>query len=138
MADKKNPFEGFEVISVYTRAQAIADGVLHDVTDTAKECGFKIPVAVTSTIWGRWIEASPELQEYGQSTECRLRDLLTVLFFKIRALPKDATPRRLAFRVRFLMDAEKEACEEPELTCDIGPGDAGEPVLTILIPEFDD
>ena len=37
MADRKNPFEGFEVISVYSRAQAIADGVLHDVTDTAKD-----------------------------------------------------------------------------------------------------
>ncbi|MBR4606848.1 MAG: hypothetical protein IKO41_11575 [Lachnospiraceae bacterium] len=138
MANEKNPFEGFEVISVYTREQAIADGVLHDVTDTAKECGFRIPVAVTDTIWGRWIEASPELQEYGQSTEARLRDVLTVLWFKIRALSKGATPRRLAFRVRFLMDAENEGYEEPELTCDIGPGDAGEPVLTILIPEIDD
>ena len=138
MADKKNPFEGFEVISVYTRAQAIADGVLHDVSMTAKECGFRIPLAITDTIWSRWIEASPELQEYGQSTESRLRDLLIVLWVKIRALPKDATPRRLAFRVRFLMDAAHERCEEPELTADIGPGDEGEPVLTILIPEYDD
>ncbi len=138
MADKKNPFEGFEVISVYTRAQAIADGVLHDVSLTAKECGFKIGVAITNTIWSRWIEASPELQEYGQSTESRLRDLLTVLWVKIRALPKDATPRRLAFRVRFLMDAAHERYEEPKLTCDLSAGDAGEAVLTVLLPVIDD
>ena len=138
MANEKNPFEGFEVISVYTREQAIADGVLHDVTDTAKECGFRIPVAVTDTIWAKWIEPSPELQECGQNTEARLRDVLAVLFFKIRALPKDATPTRLVFKVRFLMDVASEFYEEPELTADIGPGDAGEAVLTILIPEFDD
>ncbi len=138
MADKKNPFEGFEIISVYTRAQAIADGVLHDVTMTAKECDFRIPVAITDTIWSRWIEPSQELQEYGQSTEGRLWDVLTVLFFRIRALPKGTTTRRLAFRVRCLMDAQNEGYEEAELTADIGPGDAGEPVLTVLLEGFDD
>ncbi len=34
------------VISVYTRAQAIEDGVLVDVSETAREAGFRIPVAV--------------------------------------------------------------------------------------------
>ena len=135
---KQNPFDGFNVISIYTRAQAIADGVLHDVTDTAKKCGFRIPVAITDTIWSRWIAASPVQQEYGQSTEARLWDVLTVLYFRIRALPSNATPRRLAFKVRFLMDAENEGYEEPELTADCGPGDAGEPVITILLPAYDD
>src|SRR4051812_27741843 len=36
-----------EVIFAYTRKQAIEDGVLVDVTETAKEAGFKIPVALT-------------------------------------------------------------------------------------------
>ena len=58
---------GFEIISVHTRADAIADGVLRDVSDTAKERGFRIPFAVTDTIWAKWIEASPGLQKYGQS-----------------------------------------------------------------------
>ena len=138
MPDEKNPFEGFEVITVYSRADAIADGVLHDVTDTAKDCGFRIPVAVTDTIWGKWIEPSQELREAGESADVRLRDTLISLFLKIHSLATDATPRRLAFRVRYLMDVENEVWEEPELTCDIGPGDAGEPVLTILIPEYDD
>jgi|GEM_PF-2679796 len=86
---KQNPFDGFNVITMYTRAQAIADGVLHDVTDTAKKCGFRIPVAITDTIWSRWIAASPVQQEYGQSTEARLWDVLTVLYFRIRALPSN-------------------------------------------------
>ena len=33
------------VISAYTRAQAIEDGILVDVSETAREAGFKIPVA---------------------------------------------------------------------------------------------
>ncbi len=134
----QNPFDGMNIIYSYSRADAIKDGVLHDVTETAKKCGFRIPVAITDTIWARWINATPEQQEYGQTTEARLRDVLAVLFFRIRALPKDATPTRLVFKVRFLMDAEKEGYEEPELTADCGPGDQGEAVITILLPDYDD
>ena len=130
----KNPFEGYDIIFSYTRAQAIADGVLHDVTNTAKDCGFRIPVAVTDTIWSRWIEVDnrPELLEVGQSTDARLRDLLVVLWCCIHKLPKDARTERLTFTVRFLVDAEDETVEEALLTADCGPGDEGEPVITVL------
>ena len=47
------------VLSVYTRAQAIEDGILVDVSDTAREAGFKIPVAVTRSVWNRLV-ALPE------------------------------------------------------------------------------
>ena len=40
-----------EVIYAYTRAEAIADGVLIDVTETAKEVGFRLPVALTAAAW---------------------------------------------------------------------------------------
>jgi hypothetical protein len=52
-------------IHVYTRAQAIADGILVDFT-TAKDdrgqllcqqAGFKIPVAITRTAWAKTVEA---------------------------------------------------------------------------------
>ena len=38
-------------IYVYTRAQAIEDGELIDVSKTAKQTGFKLPVAVTRAVW---------------------------------------------------------------------------------------
>ena len=38
-------------ISTYTRAQAIEDGFLVDVSETPREAGFKIPVALTRTVW---------------------------------------------------------------------------------------
>lgn len=40
--------EGAELIHVYTREQAVSDGVLIDVTIPAREAGFRFPVAVTS------------------------------------------------------------------------------------------
>jgi len=43
--------EEFEIISLDTRADAIADGFLVDVSDMAKEAGFKWPVAVTRAVW---------------------------------------------------------------------------------------
>ena len=47
------------VIYAYTRAQAIADGVLVDVSKLAREAGFKIPVAVTAGVWAECV-AVPE------------------------------------------------------------------------------
>ena len=47
------------VLSAYTRAQAIEDGFLVDVSETAREAGFTIPVAVTRSAWNRLV-ALPE------------------------------------------------------------------------------
>jgi type I site-specific restriction endonuclease len=38
-------------ISIYTRAQAIADGVLVDVSDRAKRFAIRFPVAVTDGLY---------------------------------------------------------------------------------------
>ena len=38
-------------IHVYTRAEAVADEVLVDVTETAREAGFTVPVALTANVW---------------------------------------------------------------------------------------
>lgn len=40
-------FESSDLIHSYTRAQAIEDGVLVDVSDVGKGADFKLPVAIT-------------------------------------------------------------------------------------------
>ena len=40
----------WEVISVYTRRQALADGILLDATPQAREAGFCRPLAVTASL----------------------------------------------------------------------------------------
>jgi hypothetical protein len=44
------------IIFAYTRAQAIADGVLVDVTETAKEAGFKVSVVLTDTVHAEYVQ----------------------------------------------------------------------------------
>jgi hypothetical protein len=52
-------FTDADLIHVYTRAQAIEDGQLVDVSEWARRAGFCIPVAVTRTVWGQCIEVPP-------------------------------------------------------------------------------
>ena len=40
-----------EIIHSYSRAQAIEDGVLVDVTEMAREAGFKWPFAMTAEVY---------------------------------------------------------------------------------------
>ena len=40
--------EDWNVVYSYSRAQAIADGVLVDITDAARVVGFKVPTVLTA------------------------------------------------------------------------------------------
>jgi uncharacterized protein DUF6573 len=67
-----------EPIHVYTRADALADGVLVDATATAREAGFRIPLALTQSVWADVNDLSGRDVVAGQSPEGRLWDLLFV------------------------------------------------------------
>jgi hypothetical protein len=123
--------DDFEVFSVYTRAQALADGVLIDVSDLAKEAGFKWPVAVTDHLYHGYIVPTLDLVSAGQSISGRLWDVLSVLRAAI-STGKDLSS--LNITVSFLM-APNAAPEPVEFLALAGPGDSGEPVITIMLPE---
>ncbi|WZB62191.1 DUF6573 family protein [Achromobacter xylosoxidans] len=56
-----------EPLYVYTRAQAIADGVLIDVTKTARQVGFRILVTLTVDAWAdcvAWTEQDSARQTH--------------------------------------------------------------------------
>jgi hypothetical protein len=44
-------FEEGDLVHRYTRADALRDGVLIDVTETAREAGIRWPVALTCAAW---------------------------------------------------------------------------------------
>ena len=125
-------FTSGDIVSSYTRADAIEDGVLIDVTETAKEAGFTVPVAVTSAVYAKLLEPTAKDKEYRQSVEGRLWDVLSMLRFAIRKAPKGA--RSIAYSV--LVSHDGETVEE-QLQSAIGPGDHGEPVITIMLPVED-
>ena len=125
-------FSDANVVFRYTRAQAIADGVLVDVSELAKEAGFRIPVAVTATLWEGYITPPPSAEEEGQSTTGRLWDVLNVMRVAIRSLP--ANSDIVLFSVLFRMT---EGTETVQIKALCGPGDDAEPVITIMLSNED-
>lgn len=122
-----------DLIYSYTRKQAITDGVLVDVSEMAKEAGFKFPIAVTSAVWHEYIVPPAEMEEYGQSIEGRLWDVLSMLRFAIKGAGNTSEIR---YKLYFLMEPEKPA-ELVELKSFCHPGDEMEPVITIMLPNED-
>ncbi|MBN2561155.1 MAG: hypothetical protein JXQ75_09515 [Phycisphaerae bacterium] len=124
-----NPFAGAPVIFSYTRTQAIEDGVLVDLTEWAKETGFRIPVACTSAVWHQYIVPPDGTKELGQSERGRAHDLLYMLYTAIRQNPSDQD--RLLYKVIFAQAPGKQETVTLKAIC--GPGDKGEPVLTVML-----
>lgn len=136
-----------EPIFRYTRAQAIADGVLVDLTTAADDkgqrlcpqAGFKVPVAITRTAWAKTVEAGGswkpdgegEVLELkgGQSLTGRLWDVLWMLRV---ASGKAANSDRVPFQV--LVDIHGDGRRETvSLWALCGPGDDRRPVITIML-----
>ena len=132
--NEKNVFEDMPVIFSYTRAQAIDDGVLVDLTEWAMETGFKVLVACTATVWQRYIVPPEATQGLGQSERGRAHDLLWMLFNAIRGAAS-RNPERLLFEVIFQQTPRKQKTVTLKAVC--GPGDRGEPVLTVMLPDED-
>ena len=78
----EDPHSG-PVIYSYTRARALADGALIDVTETGKEVGFKLPVAITEALQNRLTPTKNEAV-FGQDYDSRLWNVLWVAAFSIK------------------------------------------------------
>lgn len=132
-----NPFDGAEVISSYTRAEAIEDGVLVDVSETAREAGITYPVAVTRAVWEdccEWTDADAKVKHGGQSVRGRLWDVVSMLGFAIRS---GGRGDRLLYRLTRIPRPGHGAKRLVTLKSICGPGDDAEPVITIMLPEED-
>lgn len=129
IASNNNLFEGIPIIYSYSRAQAIEDGVLVDLTEWAKEACFTIPVACTAAVWHQHIVPPGDTQKLGQSERGRAHDMLWMLKHAIRKQPGVAD--RLVYDVTFLDAAGKPQTITLKAIC--GPGDQGEVVMMIML-----
>jgi len=123
-----------DVIYSYTRTQAIEDGVLVDAGPMAQEAGFKWPVALTSAVWEdcvAWTDDDLEKQIH-QDQSGRLWDLLYMASHAIRT-STDSGDRLLYELYRVPRDGYSTEAKPVTLKLIIGPGDHGEPVITILM-----
>jgi len=128
-------FEDADLIHSYTRAEALADGTLIDVSETAREAGFRVPVALTRAAWFDCVAWTAEDSQrvVHQDEAGRLWDVLWMARITAKQGPNES---RLSFPVlRVPRDSTNGAPVRVLLLMDIGPGDEGEPVMTIGFAE---
>ena len=130
--EQNNFFAEFDMIFEYTRAQAIADGVLIDLTycfpsDTRL---FKWPLACTSAVWNL-IESAASVEEV--ESALYVWDVAYMAHVAIKSATNSGSSE-LPFEVKMPL-TENGSEYKLKLVC--GPGDNGEPVLTIMLPMED-
>lgn len=139
-------WDGAEIISGYSRAEAIADGVLVDLNQRptperpelddldaiAREAGIKHPAAMTAAAFFDWINPSDADRRQGQSINGRLCDLYAV--FKLAAKAAKGRTDLLTFPLIVWKDGRQQTAR---IKAVCGPGDRGEPVLTFMLPGED-
>ena len=125
-------------ISTYSRAQAIEDGILVDVSDTAREAGFTIPVALTRSVWSGLV-ALPEGYRGFQDERGRLWDVLWMArHYALRASDSDRVTMCVLVRDirKDLRDSHRPPRKHFPIVA-IGAGDEGRAAITIMFPEDD-
>lgn len=119
-----------EPIYSYSRADAMEDGVLIDVSEIAKEAGFRFPVAVTYRLWHEVIVPDELSKQQGQDEKGRLWDVLMVL----RTYAKRTSGTEVLFPVIFVMKGRQKTVT---LKSVCGPGDDLKPVITVMLRDED-
>jgi hypothetical protein len=124
-------FHEEDLISSYSRKEAIEDGELVDVSATAVEVGIKFPVAVTRAVWVDVVEPDEIAKRHGESVRGRIWDVLWMLRTAISAQGDAST---LMYHVLATKAGRKHLIE---LKSVCGPGDSPAPVITIMLPDED-
>ena len=124
-AESKSQAQDEIIIHSYSRAQALEDGVLVDISDLAEEMGFKCSVAVTCGVHDL-------LKDEYHAAQCftgRAWDMLMILRFEImRSKSTDIIYFSPYFNTKLHRNPKPY-----KLWSKCGPGDNGEPVITVML-----
>ncbi len=115
-------FEEFDLIHRYSRREALRDGVLIDVSETAREAGLRWPVALTAAAWAKCVAVPPGVA--CQDEAGRLWDVLWLL----RCAAGGGAGAEVRFGVHVRNDNRERTPPLVRLKALCGPGDQGEPV----------
>lgn len=122
---KDQPFG--PVIFSYTRKEAIADGVLVDITDIARRVGFTLHTAVTCGAVAALTEMIRRRRPGDFEKYPLYRIQASTLWAMLEVLHEQiARQTGSADRLNF-------ECGDLKLWAHVGPGDEGEPVLTVML-----
>lgn len=138
---EKGFWDDAEVISSYSREQALEDGFLVDVSDAASEYGIRLPVALTSAVYAdcvAWNATDSKRQTY-QDQSGRLRDVVCMAAMRMRvAKARNENADTVCYRVcRVPRGGRATRPRDVTLKMVICAGDDGAPVITIMQPNED-
>jgi len=102
-----------------------------DVTETAREAGFAVPVALTDNVWAD-VRDVLDSKRGIQDPHGRLWDLL---YMGRLAASRASALDRSEILYRLHMDLGRKRLYFAKLH--VGPGDAGEPIVTIMRSDED-
>ena len=141
-ASTTNLFADADLVHRYTRADAIRDGMLVDVSETAAEAGFSIPTAVTAAVFDqcvRWTDEDAKKKPNVYQDEAgRLWDVVWMAACKARLLAGAGNRSSTALLQLLVVPRPGHGRRRLRtLKLAIGPGDDAEPVATILLPDED-
>lgn len=126
------------VIHSYSRAEAIDDGVLVEIPESASQAaGFKVPMAMTAKVWATVGFGTDLAEMLAKSTAVLLAAMLEYRQSAHRARMGLSEP--VGDRLAFAYDAERDdgGVDIVQLFLVIGPGDNAEPVGTVMLPGED-
>ena len=127
-------WDGAEILDRYSREQALADGMLVDPGPAAREAGFRFPVALTAAVWADCVAWDDARERAIQDERGRLWDVLWMTRLAIRRAPAGAD--RVRVQLHRIPSGGLRA-KLVTLEAVVGPGDRGEPVITIQQPGED-
>lgn len=128
-------FTESDLVSSYSRAQALEDGVLIDVTEAAKEAGFRLPVAVTHAVWVDCVLWGAEEKARKETCQDQNGRLWDVVYMAFRAAQSNRQGSQVDFVIhRVPREGKGITPQRVPLVLSIGPGDTPAAVLTIMQP----
>jgi hypothetical protein len=120
------------LIYAYTRAQAIADGELIDVSLVAQEAGIRFPTAITRRLWLD-IEAIPRERPL-EDVQGRLWDVLWMGAMAMRRADGSTLTYQLILNLTGAIYDDNTGGPLYTVKVVCGPGDDPTPVLTFMQP----
>jgi len=129
-------WDGFEVIHTYSAKDALEDGTFTDVSELAREKGFRYRVLATQGVIGRCTPSKEEEEKEWQSFNGRMLDVLWMAYLAARR--SSGSDEITSFQVSFRDVVKHKSRDKIEtlwaVVEPIAPDDP-EPVVIIMFPD---
>lgn len=140
--EQRDPFYAAEVISTYSRTQALDDGVLHDHAEMGRQAGFPAPVALTAAVQHdavAWDERNAGAQdESGRAWDVLYMGALASRSHAMSQRGQLRVGERIPFTVYRVPNTRRSTTAKPiTLHAVFGVDDHSQPCFTIMQPDED-